>query len=271
MTKLLFVEINEVNFDDMRAYGVQGYLPELMGLMDRHGVAKTTSEQDYEELEPWIQWVTAHTGLALAEHNVFRLGDIVKHDIPQIWEHLEEQGLKVGAISPMNAKNRTGNAAFFVPDPWTPTSLTASPLLENLYFAVAQAVNDNAQDRLALRSKFALLAGAGTYARAVNYGQYLALARGAKKGPWSKAMFLDLLLSDILIKETRRTAPDFASLFLNAGAISSITICSIPLFIRVNRQTRSGLSGLIRIQCWMFTACMTGLLVRSDKPFQKRV
>lgn len=218
MNNLLFIKLNEINFDDMRAYGAQGHLPELMGLMDRHGVAQTTSEKSYEELEPWIQWVTAHTGLTLAEHNVFRLGDIVKHDIPQIWEHLEGQGLKVGAISPMNAKNRTRGAAFFVPDPWTPTELTAGTLLKNLYSAVAQAVNDNAQDHLSLRSKFALLAGAGAYARAENYGQYVTLARGAKEGSWSKAMFLDLLLGDIFIKETKRTAPDFATLFLNAGA-----------------------------------------------------
>jgi hypothetical protein len=218
VTKLLFVGLNEINFDHVRAYGTQGRLPRLQALIEAHGTAETASESRYEELEPWIQWVTAHTGLSLAEHGVFRLGDILKHDFLQIWEHLEMQGLKVGAISPMNVKNRTADAAFFVPDPWTPTDLTARPLLKRLYGAVAQAVNDNAQSKVTKGSAAWLLAGAAAYARAVNYGKYISLATSAPRKPWAKAMFLDQLLADVFVGETRRTKPDFASLFLNAGA-----------------------------------------------------
>ncbi len=63
-----------------------------------------------------------------------------------------------------------------------------------------------------------LLAGAGAYANPTNYGTYGKIAAGAKSKPWNKAMFLDLLLADVFIRETKRTRPDFASLFLNAGA-----------------------------------------------------
>lgn len=218
MPQLILLELNEINFDQLRVYAERGDVPNLARLVDEHGVAETTSEQRYEELEPWIQWVTAHTGLSLKEHGIFRLGDIMKHDIPQVWEHVEQQGLSVGAISPMNAKNRTRNAAFFVPDPWTPAALTARPILENLYEAIAQAVNDNAQSRLTPKSAAALLAGAAAYARPVNYGTYAAIASKAKARPWAKAMFLDLLLADVFIKETKRTKPSFATLFANAGA-----------------------------------------------------
>ena len=38
---------------------------------------KTRSEQEYELLEPWIQWVSIYTGKTAKEHGVFRLGDIV--------------------------------------------------------------------------------------------------------------------------------------------------------------------------------------------------
>lgn len=216
--KLLLLELNEINCRHVRSYVDKGHLPVLGALLDEHGTSQTLSEQRYEELEPWIQWVTAHTGRSFAEHGIFRLGDIVNHDIPQIWEELEEHGLKVGAISPMNAKNRTKAAAFFVPDPWTPATLTARPLLKRLYAAVAQAVNDNAQSRLTPASLVWLAAGAAVYARPVNYGRYLSLFRATRTKPWTKAMFLDQLLADIFIRETRRTDPDFATLFLNAGA-----------------------------------------------------
>lgn len=218
MARFLLLELNELNFDHVRHYAARGGLPTLARLIERHGVVETTSERRYEELEPWIQWVTAHTGMPLAEHGVFRLGDVVRHDFPQIWEELEAEGLKVGAISPMNANNRTRNAAFFVPDPWTPTTLTALPLLQRLYRAIAQAVNDNAQARLTPGSVAALLAGAARYARLPNWGRYTGLAASARRKPWAKAMFLDLLLADVFMVETRRTRPDFASLFLNAGA-----------------------------------------------------
>lgn len=216
--QLLFLEFNEINFESVRHYCANGHLPHLRHLIDRSGWSVTTSEQRYEHLEPWIQWVTAHTGLSLGEHGVFRLGDIVHSDVRQIWEELEERGLRVGAISPMNAKHRLRDPAFFLPDPWTTTSISGPLRLRKLYGAIAQAVADNAQARITMRSGWELLLGAATFARARSYPRYLELVTGAVGRPWRKAMVLDLLLSDVFIGQVKRTAPDFATLFLNAGA-----------------------------------------------------
>jgi hypothetical protein len=123
---------------------------------------------------------------------VFRLGDIVNHDIPQVWECLEQRGLRVGAVSPMNAKNRLRAPAFFVPDPWTATAIHASPTLKSLYGAIAQAVNDNATSRVSGRSLVNLLKGFLVYASPRNWPTYLAYAASAIGHPWRKAMFLDL-------------------------------------------------------------------------------
>jgi hypothetical protein len=219
MTHLLLLELNEINFDHVRAYVDLGKLPNLGRLIEKHGVVETTSEKNYEDLEPWIQWVTAHTGQSLAEHGVFRLGDITRHDIPQIWERLEEQGLVVGAISPMNANNRCRQAAFFLPDPWTPTRVTGPRLMKKLYEAIAQAVNDNAQSRITAASAAWLLAGTAVYARPANYLHYSALAASAaRRRPWAKALILDQLLADVFVRKVAQKRPDFASLFLNAGA-----------------------------------------------------
>ncbi len=216
---VLLLALNEVNFDSLRAYVAMGKLPALGKLIADHGVSETSSEQRYEELEPWIQWVTAQTGLTLAEHGVFRLGDIVQKDIPQIWEVLENQGLTVGAISPMNAKNRCSRAAFFVPDPWTETAVTASPLMRKFYQAVARFVNENATSSVTMSSAFWLALGVAAYARPINYGRYLSLVLGAFAGrPWARALVLDLILADIFVRQVRRAKVDFASLFLNAAA-----------------------------------------------------
>jgi len=215
---VLMLELNEVNFDHVRFYAERGDLPTLQQLVARHGLIETTSETSYEKLEPWIQWVTAHTGRDFCDHGVFRLGDIVNYEIPQIWEILERQGLSVGAISPMNANNRCRDAAFFVPDPWTPTSVTGSALMKKVYKAVAQAVNDNAQSKVTPESAVWLVAGLAAYARPANYARYAAMVAKAAKKPWIKAMVLDQLLADIFIGQVASKKPDFASLFLNAAA-----------------------------------------------------
>lgn len=216
---VLMLELNEVNFDHVREYIKLGKLPNLAKLLNDHALIETTSETRYQELEPWIQWVTAHTGLLLAEHKVFRLGDIVDREIPQIWEVLEGHGLKVGAISPMNAKNRCENAAFFMPDPWTPTSVTGSWLMKRLNAAVSQAVNDNAKGRITPRSALALIASLATYARPVNYSVYLKIVGSIfQKRSWSSSLLLDQLLADLFVREVKRKEPNFATLFLNAGA-----------------------------------------------------
>jgi hypothetical protein len=215
---LLLIEFNEVNFDFVRRYIARGELPTLSRLISEHGLSETASESEYEHLEPWIQWVTAHTGKTFAEHGVFRLGDIVDHDFDQIWERLERAGLSVGAISPMNAKNRTRAAAFFVPDPWTRTSVTGDRSLHLLSHALAQAVSENASSRIEAGSYLKLLRGLAAHFRVSTFGELARLAIGKRWSPWNGAMFLDRMLADVFVRQWRRHRPDFASLFLNAAA-----------------------------------------------------
>lgn len=216
--RLLIIELNEVNFEFIERYVGRGGLPTFATLIARHGVARTRSETRYELLEPWIQWVTAHTGMQAGEHGVFRLGDIVKTNVEQIWEALETEGYLVGAMSPINAATRVRRPAFFVPDPWTTTDVIAPPVLTKLFSAIRQAVNDNTQSRLTASSVLALLTGAVRYASPSNFAAYWRLATTSRECIWRRAIFLDLLLADVFSAEVRRTRPDFASLFLNAAA-----------------------------------------------------
>jgi hypothetical protein len=215
---LLIIELNEVNFDFVRRYVERGELPTFAGLLATHALIETSSETEYEHLEPWIQWVTAHTGKTFAEHGILRLGDIVEHDMDQIWEQLERAGLRVGAISPMNAKNRTRAAAFFVPDPWTKTAVTGDRSLHLLADALAQAVGDNARSHISAGSYLKLFVGLLAHFRPSTFGTLVRLALSRRKAAWANALFLDRFLADVFICQWRRHRPEFASLFLNAAA-----------------------------------------------------
>ena len=104
--RLILVELNEINFDLVEHYIENGTkLPGFKSLINS-GIIETYSESKYENLEPWIQWPSVHTGKTYDEHGVFRLGDFVNSNEEQIFEKVEKAGYKVGAISPMNASNR---------------------------------------------------------------------------------------------------------------------------------------------------------------------
>jgi len=125
--RVVTLELSELDFELVQQYVRDGRLPTLKRLLESHDLVRTVAESELSNLEPWIQWVTAHTGLTFSQHGVFRLGDIVSREVPQVWEILEDRfGLHVGAISPMNAKNRLKRPAFFVPDPWTQTAIVGS-------------------------------------------------------------------------------------------------------------------------------------------------
>lgn len=217
MGRLLFLELNELNFEYVEHYAQRGLLPAFARVLAAHGYARTHSEDIYDHIEPWIQWITVHTGKPYREHRIFRLGDGAQAGLRQIWEELAGRGLKVGAFSPMNAP-AVPDAAFFVPDPWTATSVTAPPLMRRAYMAICQAVGDNAEGTITPRSALQLLFGLARYGRVSNWPAYLCEGISGLRRHWPRAIFLDRFLADCFLHLWRRTRPDFTTLFLNGAA-----------------------------------------------------
>lgn len=218
-SSLVVVGFNEINFEYIKSYIKQGKLPYLKKLLKENKLVETTSEREYKLLEPWIQWVTIQTGKSYADHQVFRLGDITERkDLNQIFEKVERKGKKVGAISPFNADNRLQKPSFFVPDPWTDTSVSGNWIVRGLSDAVSQTVNDNAQSKISIKSILAILVGILVYVPISRiFTHYFKLFNNRKKAG-VKAIILDSLLSDIFIKLLKHRPTDFAWLFLNSGA-----------------------------------------------------
>jgi hypothetical protein len=218
VSRLLVLELNEVNFEFVEHYARRGALPTFARLTDAHGYSPTRSETVYEQIEPWIQWFTVHTGMPYEKHGVFRLGDGPQSDARQIWEELSQRGLKVGAFSPMNAGNAVSDAAFFVPDPWTKTRVAAPPLMRGAYESICQAVGDNAEGRLDARSAGRLALGLMVYSNPVHWPAYARLGATGLKRRWARAVFLDRFLADCFLGLWKKARPDFATLFLNGAA-----------------------------------------------------
>lgn len=220
MKKLIFWEMNEINFDFVRYYISEGKLKNWEKFIKSHGIYNTTSESIYENIEPWIQWPSIRTGLTFSEHGVFRLGDFGQANIKQHWEIIEREGFTVAAISPINAVNNTLNSPFWIPDPWVDTKVSGEGFENRISGAIKQAVNDNAKEKLSFSTIFALIEALMIKAKLSSFSAYIKGLFNAliMRHHWSKAVVLDRLISDIFISSWLKNKPDFSVLFLNSGA-----------------------------------------------------
>ncbi len=216
--KLMLLELNEINFDAIQEYINNGESLEGFKSLFEQGIKTTFAEEEYDHLEPWIQWASVHTGKTFKEHGVRRLGDFVNSNHKQFFEIVEEAGFKVGAISPMNASNKLKKPSYFIPDPWTKTPTDGSFLSKIISKAVSQAVNDNSSSTITLSSLMSLIIGFFFF---VNFKRYVPLffySLSSIRKPWRKALFLDLMLYEIHKTSFQRKKPNFSTLFLNSGA-----------------------------------------------------
>ncbi|MDB4770091.1 hypothetical protein OAF97_01340 [Akkermansiaceae bacterium] len=209
--------MNELNLDYIKGYITEGKLSNFKKLL-KHGLVKTSSEKEYQLLEPWVQWTTVQTGKTFKEHQVFRLGDIVdRPDLFQIFEDLERSGLSVGAISPFSADNRLKEAKFFIPDPWTQAKASGGLLIERISQTVSRFVNSNASGKASLLDSLWLLLGFLLLVRIKRWPKFLKFVAQRKKAG-VKAAILDLILLEVFVTLQRRHKPDYSHLFFNGGA-----------------------------------------------------
>lgn len=221
LNRLCHIEFNEVNFDLIKQY-LERYSDKRWKNI-RYLVAlecvETSSEVEYENLEPWIQWASVHTGKSAAEHNVFRLGDINECPHAQVFELLESVDVSIGCISAMNAENRLQNPAYFIPDPWTSSNTDGSFFSRKIYEALTQAVNDNSSGRVTKKSIFYLSLALATKTKFSNWPIYFRTIFRAFNGKkWNKALFLDLFISDLHLSYFKKYQPRFTTVFFNALA-----------------------------------------------------
>lgn len=214
---MILLALNELNVEYIKGYINNGNLPNFKTLLN-NGYTETTSESEYNLLEPWIQWVTVQTGLNYQQHNVFRLGDIVdRKDLYQIFEELESKGLTVGAISAFNADNRLSSSKFFIPDPWTKSKVSGGFILEKVSNSISTFVNSNASGNVQFIHVLWLFIGFLKFVRIKRWGLFLNFFKKRKK-PGVKAAILDMILLEVFVTLQKKNKPDYSHLFFNGGA-----------------------------------------------------
>lgn len=224
--KTLIVELNEFNPDILRRAATQFGLPTLERILSfRRSRTAADSNIEHHGLDPWVQWVSIHTGKPSSEHNVFQLGGVDKLRFRQIWEKLGERGSSTGIWGAMNAKrNKAPRNLFFVPDPWNFTEAPFPPKLGN-FFALPIYYAKNYMDFsyakimwLAVTAAWSALWTVGPRALFSDAVFFLRHTLGAKLGTGFLVAAFELVSARFFIEYRRAFKPDVCFLFLNCIA-----------------------------------------------------
>lgn len=138
--RVIQLELNEISKPVIDSLIAKGKLPNFDKINREWTFYRTISEEKYENCEPWIQWVTVHTGKTLAEHQIFHLGDTRKLKYKQSFEILSEQDIQSGIVGSMNVTRRHTKGGFFLPDPWSSDGDCFPAVIKPLWNLLSKAV-----------------------------------------------------------------------------------------------------------------------------------
>jgi hypothetical protein len=222
---VIVLELNELTPALMDRFIAEGHLPGFARLRSESIACVTDAEETAPNLEPWIQWVTVHTGLSFQEHRAFLLGDGPKLNAPRIWDLVADAGERAWICGSMNSAVRSKRLEnlFILPDPWA-VDIDPNPagMFEPFHHFVRTYVQEYTRDKPPLTR--------GDYLRFVRFMaengltpntvigalRQLAGERGGLR--WRRATILDRLQWDVFRHVYRRLKPTLSTFFVNSTA-----------------------------------------------------
>jgi hypothetical protein len=122
--KVLLVELNEINWrviDSLIAQHGTHYLPNFTRLREQGAWAEQTAVEKPPHLDPWVTWVTVHTGVPRDVHHATVLEqDSTSIASPRLWDYAVEGGRSVGVFGSISAYPPRKVPGFMVPGPFAP-------------------------------------------------------------------------------------------------------------------------------------------------------
>jgi Type I phosphodiesterase / nucleotide pyrophosphatase len=219
----IILEFNELTPSLMWRFMSEGRLPNFSRLYKESHTFLTDAGEDPPWLEPWIQWVTVHTGIPAQEHGIFNLGDSANIKQPAIWDIVSEQGHPVWVCGSMNAFYKSGIRGQILPDPWS-VRVRPTPDRLNPYFDFVRGqVMEYTRTKSSYETNEALRFALFMARNGLTLSTTLAIVRqlmDERVGParWRRATILDRMQYDLFESNYRRLRPRLATFFLNSTA-----------------------------------------------------
>jgi len=220
---VVLVEFNELSPTLMERFMAQGEVPNFRRMYSESKIYTTDAEERAPNLNPWIQWVTVHSGMPFSEHGIFHLGEGHKLKTKCIGDVLSDARYKVWVCGSMNVRYEEPINGCILPDPWTTEAKPYPGELSRYFRFVQRQVQENTNDHLSMR--------AGEYADFMSYMATHGLSASTVRAVieelvretftanrWKRAVIMDKLQWDLFRWHYEKLRPDFSTFFLNSTA-----------------------------------------------------
>lgn len=223
--RVLFLELNELTWSIIDRLIAEGRLPTFAKLKREGTWASPESVDHVPYLDPWITWVTVHTGVDRSVHGASVLEqDSGTINAKRTWDYVLDAGKSIGIFGSISAYPPRPVPGFMIPGPFAPGNQTYPE-----YVMPVQALNrkytqvhhkNEGEDGLLAMMKAGLgLVELGlkptTVARIL--GQ-LARERVAPHDRWRRVVLQPLLNYDFFEKLYTRYRPHYATWHSNHAA-----------------------------------------------------
>ena len=221
--RVILLEFNELSPTLMERFINMGELPNFRRLRDESQVLITEASERGFELNPWVQWVTVHSGLNYSDHRLIELdeGPLLKQ--PRVWDVVSQSGRPVWLCGSMNIGYQKPLKGVVMPDPWS-TKVNASETLQPFFRFVQQQVLEHSTNRPALGASDYVKFLTFMLSHGLSFGTITAILRQLASERiddsvrWKRAVLLDKLQFDVFRWYYRRLRPAFATFFCNSTA-----------------------------------------------------
>ena len=222
---LILLEFNELSPDLMERFIGMGCLPNFQRLHDGSQVYITEAEERGWELNPWVQWVTVHSGLNHRDHGIIELDEGSKIQGKRVSDVVNAAGFPVCLWGSMNVAYGPNVAGVVLPDPWTTKVAPYPATLQPFFRFVQQNVLEHASGRVPLAAADYAAFATFMLAHGMSLATVTALVRqlvderfSSPDQHWKRAVLLDKLQFDVFRWYYRKTRPLFSTFFSNSTA-----------------------------------------------------
>jgi hypothetical protein len=224
---VILLEFNELTPSLMSRFIAEGRLPNFKRLYDESRVFTTDATEDVRHdkwlLNPWVQWVTLHTGVNAPAHGIKNLGEAGKLTHKALTEVVSNARLPVLVHGTMNVRYGRDVTGVVVPDPWT-TDVEPQPAeLIPYYRFVQKNVREHTGGEEGLTAGEILAFVRFMVTHGLSLSTVLAIARQLAseltgRYGWRRVAILDRIQWDVFRHYYKRIKPHFATFFLNSTA-----------------------------------------------------
>jgi hypothetical protein len=223
--RVLLLEFNELNWPVIDRLVDEGRLPTFAKLKREGTWASPESVDRSPHLDPWITWVTVHTGFDRSVHGASVLEqDSATISAKRSWDYVVDAGKSVGVFGSIGAYPPRPVPGFVVPGPFAPGNETFPKYIEpvqalNRKYTQVHHRNAGEDGPLDMVKAGLDLTALGLKPATVMrvLGQ-LARERVAPHDRWRRVVLQPLLNYDFFAKLYERYRPDFATWHTNHAA-----------------------------------------------------